>query len=291
MLPQQPRLEVLPSSQHGVKAATFHKPCVDFHWHFHPEVELVWIENGEGILHAGRAIYPYQSGQLVMLGANLPHAYGSAPSQRTGAQWSVLHFRPLIWGDAFWNLPENRRIRNLIVQAECGYIFTGKTARACAEYIRRIEIREQRDMPIALLLQLLEELAVQRKRLRLNPNPIQGGKRAERDLRLARVLKMLEERLSDSTMAQGEVASWIHMSPQAFSRFFHRQSGRTFHQHLNELRVASACARLLGSEDSIAEIAFGAGFNNLSNFNRRFREITGRSPREYRKDRGGLLGK
>ncbi|WP_309380543.1 AraC family transcriptional regulator [Cerasicoccus frondis] len=288
---KKPQLELLPSGHFGLKAAGFEKACVDFHWHFHPEVELVWIEKGEGILHAGRAICQYRAGQLVMLGSNLPHAYGSAPSQRTGAKWSVLHFRPSLWGDAFWSLPESRRINELISKSEHGLIFTGKTAERCAEYLRRIEKHAPGDMPLGLLLQLLERLALQKKRHQLNSTPVSGGRSSGLDPRLNNVLQKLEERLADATLTQAEVAGWINMSPQAFSRFFQRQSGRAFHQHLNELRVAGACAQLLGSEDSIAEIAFATGFNNLSNFNRRFREIMGRSPREYRQGGGGLSAK
>ncbi|EIQ00510.1 DNA-binding domain-containing protein, AraC-type [Opitutaceae bacterium TAV1] len=288
MLPERPRIEPLPAGQHGVKVTSFEKSCVDSHWHFHPEVELVWIEKGQGVLHAGRALFPYQAGQMVLAGANLPHAYGSHPGQRTGARWRVLHFRPSVWGETFWQLPENHRIQKLITSAGRGFVFTGEVVSVCADLLRRMETRRPGNMPLALVLELLERLALEKGRYCLNPEPVSGGEAPDGDPRLGRILAWLDERAGDAELTQAEVARWIKMSPQSFCRFFRRVAGRTFHHHLNELRVARACASLLGTEKPVGEIAFEAGFNNLSNFNRRFREITGRTPREYREAGGGV---
>ncbi len=277
-----PKIEALPSSQYGVKVVTFEKERIDSHWHFHPEFELVWMDEGEGILHAGRALYPYRAGQLVVLGANLPHAYASTPTQGAKARWTVLHFRHSLWGDAFWELPENKRILRFITRAECGYVFSGTTAQACAERMKRIETRQAGQMPLAVLLQLLYDLALERKRHRLNPSSVSGGKRPGNDPRLGVVLERLERCFRDASLTQAQVAGWLYMSPQSFSRFFHQQSGRPFQQHLNELRIARVCARLQEGEQTVAEIAFESGYSSLSNFNRRFREVTGCTPSTYR---------
>ncbi len=288
ILSNEPKIELLPSSQHGVKATTFQKQCVDFHWHFHPEVELTWVDQGEGILHAGQSIYPYGPKQLILVGANLPHAYGSDPSQRNGAKWVALHFRPSLWGDAFWQLPENNRIQELLVQATCGYIYRGPTAEACAELMKRIEARSPGDMPLARLMDLLELLARDKNGHRLNPRPANSSKERTLDPRLTQILGKLESMCTQAELTQAEVAQWINMSPQTFCRYFQRLTGRRFQHHLNELRIARACTSLLSTEKSIAEIAYESGFNNLSNFNRRFREFTSHTPRTYRKTKGGL---
>lgn len=289
MLQHRPEIESLPTaSQQGLMVTSFAKPCVDFHWHFHPEVELVWLEQAQGVLHVGRSLTPYYSGQIVMTGANLPHAYGSHPGQRTGAHWTVLHFRPELWGAAFWALPENRRIRSLLAQAARGLVFSGGNVANCAGLLRRLDQRWAGDMPLALTLQLLDRLARMTNRQYLNAEAVVGDESDRGDPRLARILAWLDERADDADVTQAEAAKQIGMSPQAFCRFFRTRSGRTFQRHLNELRVARACATLIGSEKSVGEIAFESGFNNLSNFNRRFREITGRTPREYREAEGGV---
>jgi AraC-like DNA-binding protein len=79
-----------------------------------------------------------------------------------------------------------------------------------------------------------------------------------------------------------EMAEFIHMSPKSFSRFFKKNTGKTFVNYVNELRVEKACRLLLENDDSISNICFEVGFNTLSNFNRRFLEVKGLSPRDYR---------
>ena len=81
------------------------------------------------------------------------------------------------------------------------------------------------------------------------------------------------------------------MSPSAFSRWFKARVGCVFHRYLNEMRVAMVCAKLSGGEGNITETAFQCGYGNLANFNRRFREITGFTPRNFGSDAPGAAGK
>ena len=72
------------------------------------------------------------------------------------------------------------------------------------------------------------------------------------------------------------------MTPQAFSRFFRKTVGKTFVDYLAELRVSQACRLLLETDISVGEVSLRSGFNNLSNFNRRFRRLRSQSPRRFR---------
>lgn len=76
------------------------------------------------------------------------------------------------------------------------------------------------------------------------------------------------------------------MAPAAFSRFFHRSTGRTFTDYVTEVRISSACALLGDSELPVTAIAERAGFRNLSNFNRQFRRHKGLTPTSYRTAKG-----
>jgi AraC-like DNA-binding protein len=79
-----------------------------------------------------------------------------------------------------------------------------------------------------------------------------------------------------------EAAGQINMSPQAFTLYFKKTTGQTFLKFINQLRISKACEQLLTTDDDITSIAFRNGFNNLSNFNRRFKQIKKMSPREFR---------
>jgi AraC-like DNA-binding protein len=72
------------------------------------------------------------------------------------------------------------------------------------------------------------------------------------------------------------------MSPYHFLRTFRQLVGMTPHQFVLRTRLHRAAVRLCRSDEAISEVAFGAGFNDLSTFNRRFRRIMGESPSAYR---------
>lgn len=280
---QGPFEEALPDThQTGLRTKTFRKNCVDFHWHFHPEIELIHIKKGSGVCHMGSSIQPFSPGSFYLIGTNLPHAFGSSPDQRRGAEWTVAHFLPGVWGEAFWALPGAGRITRLLRLARQGIQFNPEeTATIRKEFD---EIGGKAGLfQMTGWLEILEQLSRCSHQL-LNPVPVSESKVDER---LQIILAWLEDNAANSEMTQAEAAKEIRMSPAAFCRFFRLSTGRTFHRYVNEVRVARACGSLLGSELSIANIAFMVGFGNLANFNRRFREIIGITPREYRKSQAG----
>ena len=74
------------------------------------------------------------------------------------------------------------------------------------------------------------------------------------------------------------------MSDSSFSRFFKLHTGRNLSDYIIDLRLGYACRQLVDSTDSVAEICYASGFNNLSNFNRIFRKRKGCSPSEFREN-------
>jgi len=82
----------------------------------------------------------------------------------------------------------------------------------------------------------------------------------------------------------GDVSSLAGMSPSAFSRFFKLHTGRNLSDYIIDLRLGYASRMLVDSTHSIAEIGYGCGFNNLSNFNRIFKKKKGCSPSEFREN-------
>ncbi len=81
------------------------------------------------------------------------------------------------------------------------------------------------------------------------------------------------------------------MSESRFSRFFRRATGNTFTDFVNRVRINRACQLLMETERYITHICYDVGFNNVANFNRRFLDIKGMTPSEYRKQGAGRFGK
>jgi AraC-like DNA-binding protein len=77
------------------------------------------------------------------------------------------------------------------------------------------------------------------------------------------------------------VADVAHMSPTAFCRYFKQRTRKTFSRFLNEVRIGNACKLLLEGDNTVTEVSFNCGYNNISNFNRQFKAISKFTPSEY----------
>jgi len=102
---------------------------------------------------------------------------------------------------------------------------------------------------------------------------------------LSRITDNLSEQLSAATLA-GELG----MNESRFSRFFRRATGNTFTDFVNHVRINRACQFLMESDRQITQIAYDVGFNNIANFNRRFLDIKGMTPREFRRQVASRFG-
>lgn len=78
-----------------------------------------------------------------------------------------------------------------------------------------------------------------------------------------------------------EVAKIAHLSPEAFCRYFKTRTGKTFTNFLNEVRVSNACKLIINRDFSVADVCYKSGFSNVSNFNRAFKKVTGKTPSKY----------
>ena len=76
----------------------------------------------------------------------------------------------------------------------------------------------------------------------------------------------------------------------SFCRYFKKVTQKTFSKVVNEYRLSNAAKLLAEKPINISEVSFECGFNNFSYFNKSFKEFTGKSPSEYRKElRSSLL--
>lgn len=265
----------------------FDLPEFDSPWHFHPEFELTLVTEGSGRRFVGDHIADYEPGDLVLLGPELPHFWHSkTPAKGTERSCSlVVQFLPEFLGTDFFELPELDAIKSLFKNASLGLRFSGRTRERAARILERMESRS----PQGQLLGLLEVLDILSRSPEVEVLATEGfapslDRRTEE--RINRCQTYIFNHL-DSSFSLADVAVHMNMSPSAFSRYFKRSMGKTFSQFVNELRVGQACRDLLESDRPIAEIAYKSGFNNLSNFNRRFREIKGISPRKFRNNYQG----
>jgi AraC-like DNA-binding protein len=172
-------------------------------------------------------------------------------------------------------------VRRLLALSLRGIAFSGKARVQAATWIKRLP-EETGFRRVLCLLHALETLSHA-----ANPQSLASPRYASvpqeaAGERLKRVYAFIGQRYREP-FSLAEIAAHAHMTPSAFSRFFRRAAGTTLTEYLNELRVGYACARLCGSDDTIASVAYASGFESLPYFNRRFRALKGMSPGVFRR--------
>ena len=256
-------------------------------WHFHPEFELTYIQASQGRRLVGDAFENYRSGDLVLLGPNLPHTWRSEDCitgsirRRTLHRAIVIQFKESFLGPQFFNLPELENVSEFLGRAHRGLRVAGKTRDEIAS--RLVAMGElARFERLIELLRILHTLSRCKKditeicKTAIVRVPSHGAQK-----RVDKVFHYLHEHYT-MPIIQTEVASLFGMKPASFSRFFKKTTGITFIEYIGELRISHACNLLVETDLSILEVSVRSGFNNLSNFNRTFLRLKNVTPRRYR---------
>lgn len=253
-------------------------------WHFHPEIELTYIVTSQGRRFVGDSVENYRSGDLVLIGPNLPHTWRSEDlgRKRTPHRAVVIQFSESFLGERFFSLPELGRVERLLGMASRGIAVEGGTREAAAA--RMVQMSKLKPLERLLeLLRVLQVIAEGGDDLRpLCRRTLIPAARGNDRRKIDAVFALVHDRYTEN-LAQSEVAEEVGMSTAGFSRFFRKATGGTFVDYLSDLRLSHACTLLIDTDLTVLEIAGRSGFNNLSNFNRRFVRGKGVTPRGYRK--------
>lgn len=276
--------KILPSPVQTFHCGEFILPAFNCPFHFHPEIEITHIVASEGTRIVGDNVGRFVPGDLVILGADLPHSYMNSPEADAApnrAHSQVIQFRRDSLGERFFDLPEMTTMHDLLARAARGLHFGPATL---AQAIPFLEVLVANETPCRVipLLQLLRCLATADDATQLaspgyRPSITHGDSE-----RLDIVCAYINAHYSEP-VDQEAVARRVGMSASTFSRFFKKRTRMTFSRFLNEVRISHACRLLLESDLTVLEISHQSGFGNLSNFNRRFREFRNLSPRAYRR--------
>lgn len=254
-------------------------------WHRHPEIELTFVAKGSGSRLVGDHIGSYGDCDLVLLGEDLPHTWSSDEYRdRKYDRHSaiVIQFHLNFMGPEFFCTPDLSTITALIQKAQRGIWYPPATAAVIGDRMARM-VHFSGARRLAELLTCLHELTLADDGVLLSSESYTFAASQEGETRIQTVCDYIARHLSDPELNHQTLAESVHMNPSAFSRFFRQSTGRTVTAHVSELRIGFACRLLAETDDSILYISQEAGFANLSNFNRRFRELRDTTPRDYRK--------
>ena len=251
-------------------------------WHHHDEYELHLITATSGKAFVGDWIGPFQPGHLVLVGPRLPHNWvsmdldGASVAQRD----LVIQFAHAPIAAAAQHIPELADALPLLERARHGIEFFGQADSAQAHWARVKASRGLRRF--AAFCDFLADLARCTDYRLLSAVQMQA---ADDDAELEQINTIVNRLIADVSqpMVAAEVAAGLDMSESRFSRFFRRATGNTFTDFVNRVRINRACQLLMDSSQPVGQICYDVGFNNLANFNRRFLEIKGLTPTEFRR--------
>jgi len=252
-------------------------------WHYHPELELVYIGKSTGTRFIGDGIEKFSEGDLVLIGKNLPHmwlndeVYFETDSGLV-SEAIAIHFKDDFLGTGFLDTMEMKPILQLIKRAGQGIKFSNIDHKVI-ENIKKLHKLEPFEKTIKFI-QILYKLANHEEyQLLSSPGFLNSFNKTD-NKGLDEIYEFVFKNFNQP-IGSKDVAEIVKMNPSAFSRFFKRIHRKTFTRYLNEIRIGYACKLLIENKNNITPVCYESGFNNISNFNRHFKSITGMSPSEY----------
>ncbi len=279
------------AGEHSVIVQEDRLPHFYDHLHRHHEAQITWIIQGDGTLLAGDYMQRFQAGDIYIIGANQPHLFKSDPEYFDKRKKKKVHSLTLFFNPAghfgkLLALPEMKQVNKFVQNTYHGLQVPKSFTSPVAHAIQQVKETKNAGR-LASFLQLIELLASIRKLKLLATAPAAYSITESEGLRMNDIYQYTMEHFTE-TISLSAVASIAHLTPQAFCRYFKKHTRKTYISFLNEIRITEACKKMVdGNFDSIATVAYHAGFNNVVTFNRVFKKTTGRSPSEYLREYRG----
>ncbi|MBB2148881.1 AraC family transcriptional regulator [Pedobacter gandavensis] len=264
------------------------EPFVNNKWHYHQELELIYFNEGKGTQFIGDNIQSFDSGDIVLVGAHLPHywrfedAYFEGGEKSGTADVKVAHFSEDLWGDFFLNLPENKALKDVMEKSKRGVKVTGKNKVLVAALLSRMLEAEGTER-IILLMQALLEISKCSELETLASFGFQYDlEQVEKD-RISDIYEYTYANFRNKICLE-EIADVARISPNSFCRYFKSRTRKTYSQFLTEIKVGQACKLLIEAHLNLKQICYNSGFNNFASFHKCFKKVTGKSPLCYQRE-------
>ncbi len=259
-------------------------PCPLVRWHFHKEYELHLIIASNGKVFVGDYIGNFYPETLFLTGPNLPHNWISqvAEDQAVPLRDMLVNFTDELLEGASSVFAELKSLTPMLERAQYGIEFRcKKTIRQAVDLMQAIADSAgiTRLGHFLILLQLLADCDDYQLLSGVTAGHLPDEQTIDRTNRA--VDYIFSHYARELTLE--EVAAHMGMKPTYFSRVFKQATGRCFIEFVNRLRISRSCELLTDGEKAVTDVCFESGFNNISNFNRRFMQLKGMTPSHYRR--------
>lgn len=266
------------------------KTTFDFPLHSHEEFELNLILSGKGVKRVvGDHTEVIDDAELVLVGNNLPHGWLTHSYRWEEGMPEIkevtVQFHRDLFDDKFLKRNQLFFVRSLLEKSAKGISFSRETIERIKPRLTTLAEKSGFDSMLELM-SILHDLSVSRNMRTLSNSTFTEENVNFNSRRIEKVFAYMRDRY-DKDVNLAEVAKLAGMSEVSFSRFIKKRTGKTFVESLNEIRLGHASRSLINTTNTISEIAYKCGFNNLSYFNRIFKSRNGCTPKEFRDNYSG----
>jgi AraC-like DNA-binding protein len=253
----------------------------DFPLHFHDEFELNFIQNAAGARRVvGDHVEEIGDTELVLVGPNLQHGWFTHKCKDKIITEITIQFHRDLFDEKFLQRNQLSFIRTLLQRCSRGVLFSEATTKSITS--RLVQLPQKHGFDSVLeLMSILHDLSTSRNFTTLSDMSFNVETPCYNSRRIEKIMNYLNNNFSEN-ITLGDAAKIAGMAEVSLSRFFKLRTGKTFVETLNEVRLGHATRMLIDTTNSINEIAYKCGFNNMSNFNRIFKKKKISTPKEYR---------
>lgn len=255
-------------------------------WHYHPEIEMVFVNGGAGKRQIGSHVSYYTEGDLILIGSNLPHC-GFTDTHTGNKNETVIQMKPDFLGNGFMTLQEAKWIGELFDKAKGGIAFGEQTKKEVGKLIEDMEFQQPFNK-LLTLLGVLKALETTKDFKILNASGFSIETQIQDNDRINMIFNYVKDHFQEQISLE-DIAEMSAMTVPSFCRYFKKITKKTFTRFVNEYRVVHASKLLSEKHMGITAISYESGFNNFSHFNKIFHEFTGKSASEYRNELKSII--
>lgn len=253
----------------------------DFPLHFHEEFELNFIQNAGGAKRViGDHVAEIEDLELLLVGPNLQHGWFTHNCKGKKILEITIQFHRDLFDEKFLQRNQMFFIKALFQRASRGVLFSMDTTLSIIPRIQKLTQKSGFDSVLELM-SILHDLSISRNFRTLSDASFNKELSFYNSRRIEKVMGYVNKNFRQN-ISLGDVAKIAGMTEVSLSRFFKVRTGKTFINALNDIRLGHATRMLIDTTQSVNEIAYKCGFNNMSNFNRIFKKKKGSTPKEFR---------
>ena len=220
---------------------------------------------------------------VLITGKELEHVWEQHECTSKDIREITIQFSSDLFFKDFINKNQFGSIRQMLEKAQCGISFPMQAIMKVYNWLDKLASEEQGFYAVMNFLRILYELSLYDDAKVLSSSSFAKIDIFSDSRRVQKVQKYISEHYQEDVHL-ADMADMVGMTPVSFSRFFHLRTGKTLSDYIIDIRLGFATRLLVDSSQTIAEICYDCGFNNLSNFNRMFRKKKGCSPKEFREN-------